>query len=105
MITLTFRKTIKRWDEAIPLGNGISGALIWGTSRGLRFSLDRGDIWDTTPCSAVSDEKYTYPMMVQLAKERKNDEIKKFFVIPIFRLFHQNFLRENLSLTLIVTAM
>lgn len=50
---LEFNKTITRWDEAIPLGNGLCGALIWGNSDGLRFSLDRGDIWDTTPFEGI----------------------------------------------------
>ena len=30
---LVFSKTIRRWDEAIPLGNGLMGALIWGDAR------------------------------------------------------------------------
>lgn len=37
---------IDRWDEAVPLGNGILGALLWGDAGGIRVSLDRGDIWD-----------------------------------------------------------
>jgi hypothetical protein len=36
---------ITRWDEAIPLGNGLIGCLIWGNSSPLRFSLDRGDLF------------------------------------------------------------
>jgi len=36
---------IDRWDEAVPLGNGILGALLWGDAGGIRVSLDRGDVW------------------------------------------------------------
>ncbi|WP_447769146.1 glycosyl hydrolase family 95 catalytic domain-containing protein [Sphingobacterium faecium] len=35
-----------RWDEAIPLGNGMLGALIWQKDNTLRLSLDRADLWD-----------------------------------------------------------
>lgn len=43
---LTFDKLAPQWDEAIPLGNGMIGALIWGKDNTLRLSLDRADLWD-----------------------------------------------------------
>ncbi|MEG0640124.1 MAG: hypothetical protein RR824_08785 [Clostridia bacterium] len=75
-------KSISRWDEAIPLGNGLCGALIWGKSTALRFSLDRGDVWDTTPFAGGSSEEYTYATMVRLAKEGNVDEIRRIFDAP-----------------------
>ncbi len=44
--TLTLQAPITRWDEAIPLGNGLTGVLLWGDSRRVKLSLDRGDLWD-----------------------------------------------------------
>lgn len=41
---LYFNKTIKNWDEAIPLGNGDLGCLIWNKSNKLRFSIDKAGI-------------------------------------------------------------
>ena len=40
---------INSWDEAIPLGNGLMGGLLWGGKNVLRLSLDRGDLWDERP--------------------------------------------------------
>jgi hypothetical protein len=37
---------IQNWDDAIPLGNGLMGGLLWGEKHTLRMSLDRGDLWD-----------------------------------------------------------
>jgi alpha-L-fucosidase 2 len=37
---------IARWDEALPLGNGLLGGLVWGGGDTLNVSLDRGDLWD-----------------------------------------------------------
>ena len=37
---------IKTWDEALPLGNGLLGGLLWGSGSSLRLSLDHGDLWD-----------------------------------------------------------
>lgn len=79
---IVFSKTIGRWDEAIPLGNGICGALIWGPAGELRFSLDRGDIWDTTPYSGIFEEEFSYPNMVKLAREGNIEEIRRIFDAP-----------------------
>lgn len=43
---LQFNHLAKRWDEAMPLGNGMLGALIWQKQEKLRLSLDRADLWD-----------------------------------------------------------
>ena len=66
---LYFEKSIQRWDEAIPLGNGRLGALIWGDPEELRFSLDRTDIWDLSVPLNTEREDFTYGHMVKLAKE------------------------------------
>lgn len=79
---LEFSKTVTRWDEAIPLGNGKCGALIWGPSQALRFSLDRGDVWDVTPYPGVTSTEFTYSNMVRLAKEGKEEEIRRIFDAP-----------------------
>ncbi len=42
---------IKNWDDAIPLGNGLTGGLLWGEGSTIRLSLDRGDLWDGRPHS------------------------------------------------------
>ena len=43
---LEFDHLPKVWDEGLPLGNGMVGALIWQKDQHLRFSLDRADLWD-----------------------------------------------------------
>ncbi len=43
---LNFDKLASKWDEAMPLGNGMLGALVWGKGNKLRLSLDRADLWD-----------------------------------------------------------
>lgn len=43
---LAFDKLATRWDEAMPLGNGLLGALVWQKDANLRISLDRADLWD-----------------------------------------------------------
>ncbi len=43
---LKLRAPVSRWDDALPLGNGLMGGLLWGEGTKLRLSLDRGDLWD-----------------------------------------------------------
>jgi alpha-L-fucosidase 2 len=37
---------VKNWDEAIPLGNGLTGGLLFGGGSEIHLGLDRGDLWD-----------------------------------------------------------
>lgn len=46
---LVLAAPIKTWDEAVPLGNGLTGGLLWGDGNVIRLSLDRGDLWDERP--------------------------------------------------------
>lgn len=57
---------IARWDEAIPLGNGLMGVLVWGDRNVLRLSLDRGDVWDTRLPEAFKATDWTYATMQRL---------------------------------------
>ncbi len=46
---LILQAPITTWDEAVPLGNGLMGGLLWGEEHTIRLSLDRGDLWDERP--------------------------------------------------------
>ena len=46
---LVLTAPVSSWDEAVPLGNGLTGGLLWGEGNLVRLSLDRGDLWDERP--------------------------------------------------------
>lgn len=71
-----------RWDEALPLGNGLLGALVWGTGRQLNVSLDRGDLWDLRPTATAQRPDWTYATLQRLVAERRQDEIARLFDDP-----------------------
>lgn len=79
---LLFTENIKRWDEALPLGNGRIGSLIWGEPSALRFSLDRTDIWDLSAPLNTKRDDFTYAHLVKLAKEGNIKEIRELFDAP-----------------------
>ncbi|MBP1990221.1 glycosyl hydrolase family 95 catalytic domain-containing protein [Paenibacillus eucommiae] len=67
---ITSSKAIGVWDEALPLGNGLSGCLLWGNGSPLRFSLDRGDLWDLRAAPEVEKIDYTYKELIRLVHEK-----------------------------------
>jgi alpha-L-fucosidase 2 len=72
---------IKTWDEAIPLGNGLLGGLLWGEDHTLRLSLDRGDLWDERPSKrflAVRN-RFNWATMQRLVAENRMAEFNDVF--------------------------
>ncbi len=57
------------WDEAIPLGNGMLGALVWQKDGNLRLSLDRADLWDLRPIEIKDTAIWNYNWIIE---QRKN---------------------------------
>ncbi|HRI81053.1 MAG TPA: hypothetical protein PLF88_01320, partial [Opitutaceae bacterium] len=68
---------IQVWDEAVPLGNGLQGALLWGGDGTLRFSLDRGDLWDERPAPGNPLAGFTYAQMARMVAAQDNEGVAK----------------------------
>ena len=73
---LHFLRIPTRWDEAIPLGNGISGTLIWQKDGNLRLALDRADFWDLRPVKEFSGSDYSYKFVC--------DAVEKGNIQPVY---------------------
>lgn len=78
---LRFDKAIKRWDEAIPLGNGKLGCLVWGDGDPLKLSLDRNDLWDMRQADETMASDFKYSEIIKLINggEKNHDEHNKRF--------------------------
>jgi alpha-L-fucosidase 2 len=70
------------WDEAMPLGNGLLGALVWGDGKPLRISLDRTDLWDLRPVPEFHSPEYSYKLMRQWVKEGRIDDLHRLYDKP-----------------------
>ena len=68
---------IDLWDEALPLGNGKLGCLVYGTDE-LLLALDRVDLWDNTPCPATLEADFNYQTMVKLVKSGTEEDWKRY---------------------------
>lgn len=76
-MNLKLSAPIKTWDEAIPLGNGLLGGLLWGEGGTLRLSLDRGDLWDERPGPGDLLKGFTYAQLTKLVAAHDNASIGK----------------------------
>jgi len=79
---LHFDTLAKRWDEAIPLGNGMLGALVWQKSDHLRFSLDRADLWDMRPMKGLHRPEFSYQWVIDQVQKKEYKPVQQYFDAP-----------------------
>ena len=80
-LNLKLQAPIETWDEAVPLGNGTMGVLLWGEGNTLRLSLDRGDLWDERPSKAFLKvkDRFTWAEMQRMVAEDRMGEFNEVF--------------------------
>ena len=78
---LRFDGPIALWDEAMPLGNGQTGCLLWGGDR-IKLSLDRVDIWDNRPAPETLLPEFTYGTMARAYRDGDMDTVTRLFDHP-----------------------
>ena len=79
---LVFDKPVDRWDEAVPLGNGMMGILVWGNGNPLILSLDRADLWDDRPVKEWESPNYNYETMRKWVKEGRIEDLHRLYEYP-----------------------
>ncbi|BAU53674.1 hypothetical protein MgSA37_01843 [Mucilaginibacter gotjawali] len=98
---LQFDTLAKRWDEAIPLGNGMLGALVWQKDDKLRFSLDRADLWDLRPMKDLHRKEFSYQWVIGQVNKKTIPQYSNTLTHPMIKsLRHHASPAGRLSLTL-----
>ena len=70
---------VARWVDAIPLGNGQAGALLWGEGDELRITLDRADYWHQHRNPAFADPRFKWRNVASFTNDYKL--LDKVFVV------------------------
>ncbi len=80
-LNLKLQAPIKTWDEAVPLGNGLLGGLLWGEGSLLRLSLDRGDLWDERPSAQFlkARDRFNWAAMQRMVAQNRMEEFNEVF--------------------------
>ena len=86
MHDLLFTSLPKAWDEGIPLGNGMTGALVWQKDGRLRISIDRADLWDLRPMENIGIPEWKYKWVYEKWKTNNYGEVQEKFDAPYDRL-------------------
>ena len=73
---------IDRWDEAIPLGNGLTGGLLWGSGSHIKLSLDRADLWDLRTPETLLRDDWNIETLKKLVAEKNQNKIVELFDVP-----------------------
>ncbi len=68
---------INRWDEAIPMGNGLLGVLLWGDGRTLKLSLDRGDLWDDRTNNIHNHPDWHYSAIQKAVADKDPEQLQR----------------------------
>jgi hypothetical protein len=82
---LYFDKLATRWDEGVPLGNGILGMLVWQQDGLLRMSLDRADLWDLRPMKGLHRSEFSYYWIMEQVQKKEYAPVQKYFDEPYER--------------------
>lgn len=65
-----------RWDEGLPLGNGRTGSLVYG-SKPLKITVDRTDLWDLRPNEVTLEKGFNFKNLVELSLSGKEEDWKE----------------------------
>ncbi|MEN8151802.1 MAG: glycoside hydrolase N-terminal domain-containing protein, partial [Planctomycetota bacterium] len=79
---------IETWDEGVPLGNGLTGGLLWGAGNTIHLSLDRGDLWDERRPEEVRKPDWTWDTIRKLKAAGNQKEISRRFDRPYSQIPH-----------------
>lgn len=79
---LRFTSLATTWDEGIPLGNGLIGALVWKKGDNLRMSLDRADLWDLRPMKGLQRPEFSYEWIIGQVKKKDYAVVQEYFDLP-----------------------
>ncbi len=82
---LKFEMLPNRWDEAIPLGNGAIGALIWEKDTKIRVSLDHAELWDLRPMAELHTKDFSYKWVKEQLEKDNYAVVQKIGDIPYER--------------------
>lgn len=82
---LRYNQPAAVWDEALPLGNGMVGSLVWGDGAPMRISLDRADLWDARPVPEFSGPDYKFEVMQRWHHDGRIDDLLRRYEKPYNR--------------------
>ena len=85
---LQFLSLPTRWDESLPLGNGMLGAMVWQKEDRLRFSLDCAALWDERPMKDLHRSEFSFKWVEEQYQKNNYAAVQKLFDEPTIESRH-----------------
>ena len=82
---LVFEALAGTWDEGLPMGNGLVGALLGEKGGALRLSLDRADLWDLRPVPEFSSPEFRFSWVRGQVMKKDYDPVHELGDVPYDR--------------------
>ena len=82
---LKFASLAATWDEGVPLGNAMVGALVWQKNDRLRMSLDRADLWDQRPMKGLHRPEFSFKWVEEQVRKKDYGIVQQYFDAPYER--------------------
>jgi len=82
---LRFDRLAQSWDEGLPLGNGMLGALLWEKDGRLRIALDRADLWDMRPVPQLLQPEFSFRWVLDHVEQNNYRPVQEMFDVPYDR--------------------
>ncbi len=79
---LNFPSIPQKWNEGIPLGNGLLGCLVWQKEGKLRLALDRADLWDLRPMQGLDRPEFSYDWVAAQVAKGEYRVVQRYFDAP-----------------------
>lgn len=73
------------WDEGVPLGNGLLGALVWGDGKPLNLSVDCTRLWDLRPVPEFHSSEYSFATLQEWEKAGRYADLIRLYEEPYSR--------------------
>jgi alpha-L-fucosidase 2 len=79
---LNYPSIPQKWNEGIPMGNGLLGCLVWQKEGKLRLALDRADLWDSRPMRGLERPEFSYDWVAGQVAKGEYHVVQRYFDAP-----------------------
>ena len=92
-LKLWYDKPAEKWTEAVPIGNGRQGAMIFGNPLNEHFQLNENTLYSGEPSSTYKDVhiQNDLPLVVKMLEDEKYVEADKYVTENWLGRLHQNY--------------
>lgn len=92
-LKIWYEQPAQHWEEALPIGNGMLGAMVFGRIDDELIQLNEGSLWSGNPLpESVNPDAYQYLRQVREAINNKDYQLANYLCKKMQGLYSQSFM-------------